>query len=212
MVLSHFGWRSFFIMVQLAGLVIHPSSTFARECGAFDRTDLVEFYNTDLGHYFYTTDCINGEIEFVESGGAGRGWKRTGWAFGVLSANYLNARRIGRFYGSVAPGPNSHLYVFDATESQTLRRLELSTPANQPRWNSEPRGDIAIGPLLANPAACPGKSILRFYNRGFERGKDPNHRFVAEQATEVRAMMLEQGWVEEGPVFCTSATFEGVQK
>src|SRR5688572_9114992 len=42
----------------------------------------VEYYYTPLGHYFITASP--GDIQVMESGGAGPGWSRTGGQFGVF--------------------------------------------------------------------------------------------------------------------------------
>ena len=42
----------------------------------------VEYYNTTLRHYFMTASP--GDMQVVDSGGAGAGWIRTGGQFGVF--------------------------------------------------------------------------------------------------------------------------------
>ena len=53
-------------------------------------TQAVEFFNTDLGHYFLTADAA--EALSVDAGAAGDGWVRTGRTFGALA---LGGTRIG---------------------------------------------------------------------------------------------------------------------
>src|SRR5215203_7160736 len=73
----------------------------------------VEFYNTTLGHYFMTASP--GDIQVIESGGAGPGWIRTGGQFGVFRnpTDAPNLSAVCRFY---APGPNSPFYTANARD------------------------------------------------------------------------------------------------
>src|SRR6185369_11147792 len=78
----------------------------------------IEFYNVDLDHYFMTS--FPEEMVSVESGGAGRGWVRTGSWFPIDPSKAAKAS-VCRFYGNpqVNPatgqrrGPNSHFYTAD---------------------------------------------------------------------------------------------------
>ena len=69
----------------------------------------VEFYNTNLGHYFQATEA--GEIDNILKGGAGPGWELTGEAFKAWSRmpsdTLVTAVPVCRFYGTPGKGPNS---------------------------------------------------------------------------------------------------------
>jgi hypothetical protein len=180
-------------------------------CGPFDSTLLVEFHNTTLDHYFYTTACSGGELEFVDSGGAGSGWLRTGWTMVVRPPFALNVRPMARFYGSLNPGPNSHFFTDSESEAAALVALAARTPSNLPRWNAE-RVTFAVGQNNSPTGTCE-PAILRFYNKGFERGKDSNHRFVYAGATSVQTQLIAAGWVKEGFAFCAGGVaLNGVEQ
>jgi len=78
---------------------IPGASTAPGSCNIADI--VVEFYNTNLDHYFITADP--NEAAAIDSGSAGPGWSRTGETF----RSGGNAS-VCRFYGSQSPGPNSH--------------------------------------------------------------------------------------------------------
>ena len=100
-------------------------------------TNAIEYYNVDLDHYFLTS--FADETQFVESGGAGRGWVRTGYSFGVgagaaspagVGAAALSSlANVCRFYGNpqINPatgqrrGPNSHFYTAEADECAQVK-------------------------------------------------------------------------------------------
>jgi hypothetical protein len=161
----------------------------------------VEYYNVNLDHYFVTATA--GEQNFVETGGAGPGWFRTGDSFRTLTAGATTAGAmpVCRFYGSVSPGPNSHFYTLDPAECQGLKDLQAVQPATQPRWNYE---GIAFANYVPSASGCPGGTIpvYRYYNNGFPV-KDSNHRFVTDAS--VLPFMLSQGWSLEGVGMCAPA-------
>ena len=55
----------------------------------------------------------------------------------------------------------------------------------------------------ASNGGCSGDApvrIYRVYNDGFARGKDSNHRLLADFS--LYTQMLAQGWIGEGVVMC----------
>jgi hypothetical protein len=139
-----------------------------------------------------------------------------------------------RFYGSISPGPNSHFYTTDSEEAKFLQDLANRTPVTERRWNYEGgtnpvvfpylppdhpwRAQTAMGlgcvthGTLGDPATgkeIPISRILRFYNNGYVRGVDSNHRFVYEKDVDLIAKMTAEGWKSEGIVFCTLRTYKG---
>ena len=153
---------------------------------------VVEFHNSILDHYFITADPL--EATAVDNGSAGPGWSRTGLTF-----NPGGDVPVCRFYGSIAPGPNSHFYTAFPAECYTLQQLAIQTPASQPKWNFE---GIAFGttePL--NGGCAPGLvPVYRAYNDGAARGTESNHRF----STSLSAIneVVARGWKSEGVVMC----------
>ncbi len=153
---------------------------------------VIEFYNTNLDHYFITADT--NEAADIDSGSAGAGWSRTGNTF-----KSGGSTSVCRFYGSMSPGPNSHFYTADAGECDYLRQLQATTPATEKRWNFE-----SLDFLTTMPAngTCPTGTIpvYRAYNNGWNRRIDSNHRIT----TSLTAIQQEaaRGWDNEGVVMC----------
>lgn len=162
---------------------------------------LVEFYHSELKHYFYTASPQ--EAAAVDAGAAGVGWARTGMSARVWGDN-PDGGLVGacRFY---ALGPNSHFYTADASECGYLRALE----ADQ-RSAAAARGEGFLGwafegvAFYAAPATagvCPGGTpMLRSYNEGGVAKNASNHRLTANESTHV--FMINEGWADEGVVMC----------
>jgi hypothetical protein len=169
-------------IVNLAGEGVAPVSTI----------DVVEFHNTADGQYFITADAA--EIAFIDGGGLGTTWSRTGMHFNAWSRDEINvpaSHPVCRFFGTPGVGPNSHFYTADATECTGVR-------AN-PYWQYEGIAFRAIEPF--GFTICPGGTaiIQRLWRAGNEATAS-RHRYVAD-ATLIPAMAAA-GWVLEGPVFC----------
>ncbi|MBK7473261.1 MAG: hypothetical protein IPI73_24155 [Betaproteobacteria bacterium] len=114
----------------------HVMAIFALE----NSPPVVEFHNAALDHYFITAEPA--EAAAIDAGSAGPGWSRTG-----LSFKQGGDTPVCRYYGSVAPGPNSHFYSAFAEECSLLAQLEATTPDAQRRWNSEGFGFVTSLPL-----------------------------------------------------------------
>ena len=167
---------------------------------------VVEFYNTLLGHYFIT---INGfEQQFVDEGGAGPGWLRTGQFFKAW-LNYGDAPRdaaeLCRFYGTPGIGPNSHFYTLAGAECEQVKR--------DPGWIWEAENRFyVVRPLnLGSRPECPSPTgvrdspfvpVYRAYNNGYVRN-DSNHRFTASRPT-YNYFTRWLGWAAEGIVMCVA--------
>ncbi len=150
----------------------------------------VEYYHPGLGHYFVTASP--GEMAFVESGGAGAGWKATGGRFGVYAAasDAPGLTPVCRFYGTPGVGPNSHFYTADPDECAFVKTL--------PGWSYE---GIAFHVPLPSAGACAAGTtpVHRTYNNGASRN-DSNHRFTVDAT--VQARMVAAGHRDEGVVMC----------
>jgi subtilisin family serine protease len=158
--------------------------------------NVIEFYNTNLDHYFITAS--SSEAAAIDSGSAGPGWSRTGYTF-KSGGN----TPVCRFYGSQSPGPNSHFYTVDSAECQGLKDQQI--PTGDPRkltiksWNFESLDFVSTPPT--NGSCLSGTvPVYRAYNNGFARGVDSNHRITSSLAAiqQVEA----RGWNNEGVVMC----------
>lgn len=154
-------------------------------------TNVVEFFNMDLNHYFITADPA--EAAAIDNGAAGLGWHRTGQTWRSGGPN-----RVCRFYGSpdINPatgsraGPNSHFYTIDAAECGTVRV--------DPGWRFESY-DFNGWPAFLGTCPVGTIAVKRMYNNRFALN-DSNHRYVIDAA--IQAEMITQGWLSEGVVFC----------
>ena len=153
---------------------------------------VVEFYNTILDNYFITADLD--EAASIDNGSAGPGWSRTG-----INFRSGGAAPVCRFYGSVAPGPNSHFYTVDADECSFLMQLQAGTPVTQQRWNFESLDYFSTAPT---GGSCPGGTVpvYRAYNNGFARKVDSNHRLTSS-LTAIQ-QVVTRGWINEGVAMC----------
>lgn len=166
-------------------------------------TNAIEYYNVDLDHYFLTS--FADETQFVESGGAGRGWVRTGYAFRIGTASAPQSppnASVCRFYGNPAinpatgmrRGPNSHFYTADPGECAQVKL--------DPGWFYEA---IAFAIQVPAGSACPGNTIpvFRLYNKGFATNNS-NHRYTTSSV--IYQFMLTQNWAGEQTVMCAPAS------
>ncbi|CAH1194963.1 conserved exported hypothetical protein [Candidatus Nitrotoga sp. BS] len=160
--------------------------------GALVSEPIVEFYNTNLDHYFITADA--NEAAGIDGGSAGPGWIRTGGSF-----KSGGSTPVCRFYGSQIPGPNSHFYTLASPECDGLKQLQAITPVMQKRWNFESLDFISTPPTDGN---CPAGTapVYRAYNNGFARGVDSNHR-LSSAAADIQEV-VSRGWIDEGVVMC----------
>jgi uncharacterized delta-60 repeat protein len=166
-------------------------SVLVRIIGVETTTNVIEFYNTALKHYFVTADPV--EAASIDAGAAGPDWTRTGktWKSGGPS-------RACRSYGSsdVNPatgmrrGPNSHVFSMEPAECLQIRA--------DPGWRFE---GYDFSGWLRQASSCPADTIgvYRAYNNRFAFN-DSNHRHTTELATYNQ--MIGQGWTGEGIVFC----------
>lgn len=154
----------------------------------------LEFYNTDLQHYFFAAGAD--EIANIVAGNAGRSWELTGEAIKVFprmpSDTFTGVAPVCRFYGAAAGGPNSHFFTSDAPECELVKRSG--------GWFYEGIGFYML-PAAAGGGGCPDGwlSVNRAYNNGFARN-DSNHRFSTSEST--MAEMRRKGWAVEGTAMC----------
>ena len=163
---------------------------------------VVEYYDAGRDRYFLTAEA--GEMAYVESGGAGRGWVRTGYQFETEGAcvsatpRACTAKPVCRFYGTPPNGSGSHFYTADPGECDFVR-------AHDSNWTFE---GIVFDAYVPDPATglCPAGlyPIYRAYNNGFAVGANrSNHRYASDPGAQRR--MVARGWRDEGTVFCATA-------
>lgn len=180
----------------------NATKSFERDIVVGAASVVVEYYNEWLDHYFMAAS--GSEIDMLDAGGQGGGWKRTGQSFAAWPDAQLappQAVPVCRFY---AKGPNSHFYTADPAECQQLRDLETAQRAQAQGsgtaflgWGYE---GTAFYALLPQNGQCPGGTtpVWREYN-GRALKNDSNHRFTPD--AQVRDTMA--GWQVEGVAFCT---------
>ena len=151
-----------------------------------------EYVNDFTGHFLLLSDPI--EIQGVQNGAAGPGWRYTGYEFfGYPPDETLDgaatAQPVCRFY---APAPvNSHFYTADAAECDFLKTHDTG-------WIFE-KIDFKINVPVDGACAAALAPIWRAYNNGFAQDNS-NHRYGSD--ARVRARMLAEGWRDEGIAFC----------
>jgi uncharacterized protein (DUF1800 family) len=179
-------------MVAALASVALAASSATLASAAEPTATAVEYFNTSLGHYFMTSDPA--EQRFVDTGGAGMGWTRTGGRFGVFarSGDAAGLSPVCRFYGRPGVGPNSHFYTADRAECEKVK--------TDSGWQYE---GIAFHVAEAAGGKCaPGSTaVYRSYNNGFARN-DSNHRFTVDAT--VFAKSASFGYAQEGAVMCAA--------
>lgn len=184
--------------VAIAFCLLFQARGTLAQTDVFANTPILEYYNSIVGHYFLSTPA---EAELIDAGSAGPGWGPTGRVFYVEPLAYVfYGTPVCRFYGSVSPGPNSHFFTIDPSECAYLQYLQSVTPPDQKRWNFEgyafPAGVPQAG-VCTPPYSTP---VYRFYNNGFARGIDSDHRYVTSPSDVLE--MRGRGWKYEGVAFC----------
>jgi hypothetical protein len=148
-------------------------------------TIAVEYYYDVWNFYFMTS--FTAEIAFLDGGGFGGAWKRTGQTFNVWpSASNPSAAPTCRFFSTGFAPKSSHFYTPFASEC-AIRKTD-------PGWAYEA---IAFYVQLTDANGLCGSGTIplyRVYNNGM--GGAPNHRYTANRA--IRDQMLTLGWLPEG--------------
>lgn len=151
---------------------------------------VTEYHNAATDHYFMSSSA--GENAFIDSGGAGPSWSRTGESFTttIASACY-GTLPVFRFYGTAN---NSHFFTVSPVECGLLRNRD-------PGWQYESRTNGAFGAAAPVNGACAAglRPVYRlFNNRAAQR--DSNHRHVTR--SDLYALMQARGWIGEGVAMC----------
>ncbi|MEN9559016.1 MAG: hypothetical protein RLZZ502_227 [Pseudomonadota bacterium] len=148
---------------------------------------VVEYHHARLNHYFMSADAV--EQAYLDNGGAGGGWVRTGETFSALAAGTGVGNDVCRFYS--APF-NTHFYTADRAECAAVK-----TEKNY--WAYEGLA-FRVGMPILNICPSNGKEVFRLHNNRFAQ-KDGNHRYTTRASTATLMVLL--GWKLEGTVFCT---------
>jgi len=177
---------------QLSSLAILPIGGVGTSLTAPD-ADVIEFYYPPRDTYFLTASPE--EAAYIDGGGAGSAWTRTGFHFHAWTIDNAAAGSVPvcRFTGTPNVGADSHFYTGDATECALVK-------AN-PYWFYE---GLAFREPLPAAGQCPSGtiSVVRFFRPGGDVTQ-MRHRYVINPAEAQR--MRAAGWLEEGPVFCAPA-------
>jgi hypothetical protein len=151
---------------------------------------VVEYFYPPANHYFLTASAV--EAAFIDSGGAGAGWLRTGFGFRAWSLGNAAAGTLPvcRFTGTPDIGPNSHFFTANANECAIVQ--------TNPYWFYE---GLAFRTLVPSAGVCAAgmAPVIRFFWPGTDVTLT-RHRYVVDPAEAQR--MRAAGWFEEGPVFC----------
>lgn len=202
--MSVFDDHGFWPVVRMVdGRLVHMTGTtgctIERALGDAPATGtMVEYYKASADHYFMTLE--GAESVLLDETAAGQGWTRTGRSFGAwMPSTLAGTTRLCRFYGDLESGPDSHFYTPEGSECDGLKALDASTPHGQSAWRFEGYAGNVVVPVAG---ACPVNlaPVYRLYNRGFEKGGVPNHRYTTD--TTLYQQMQSQGWGGEGIAFC----------
>jgi serine protease len=152
---------------------------------------VVEYHHSPSGQYFVTAEPA--EQAFLDAGGLGATWLRTGFSFRATAPDATIDVPVCRFFGTPGVGPNEHFYTGDATECAKVRA--------DPLWQAE---GVAFRAALPVGGACAAgrAAVVRLWLPGGE-AQGSRHRYLVD-AIEI-ARMGSAGWVVEGPVFCAPA-------
>ncbi|MEO6565393.1 MAG: hypothetical protein ABIO63_05110, partial [Casimicrobiaceae bacterium] len=152
-----------------------------------NQTELVEFYNKTLDHYFVTTDPL--EISNLDSG-LFIGWARTGYRFPVvkIGATVPSTSPVCRFYGRPEAGIDSHFYSSIADE---CGQVKVKFPK---QWQFEADEVLRAFAVDPNTGLCPvdTSAVYRLWNQR----PDVNHRYTNQQS--VYDAMIAKGYKAEG--------------
>ncbi len=150
-------------------------------------TELVEFYNKKLDHYFVTVEPK--EIQDLDSG-VHEGWARTGYRFLVIKAGsaYPESVPVCRFYGRPEAELDSHFYSAKVSECQEVKDKFSHA------WQLE--SDEVFRAFLVDPMTgkCPtdASPVYRLWNQR----PDVNHRYSDQ--ISVYQEMVNKAYKGEG--------------
>lgn len=145
-------------------------------------TDVIEYYNASLQHYFIT--WIAAEIANLDAGNTPTKWTRTGKSFKAYTTAQTGTSQVCRFYIPPTSG-NSHFFGRGVAECN-------ATLAAHPEFVLEEPNYMQL--FVPTAGSCPTGTQPVY--RTFNNRSDTNHRYTTERA--VRDEMVAKGWVAEG--------------
>jgi Matrixin/Repeat of unknown function (DUF5648) len=175
---------------QTASFVIGTSSgpqqltlTGTGVSGPSTTSEVVEFYNAALDHYFMTADL--NEIEVLDAGTIS-GWQRTGYSFAAFITPATETSPVCRYYIPPAQG-NSHFFSVLPSECNVI-------PTEFPTFILEGLAVMYMYIPDISTGACPQGSIPVY--RLWNNRPDSNHRYTIDAT--VRTEMIARGYISEG--------------
>ncbi|MEP6677696.1 MAG: hypothetical protein ABJB78_00245, partial [Betaproteobacteria bacterium] len=151
------------------------------------QTQVVEFYNAALDHYFISVDSK--EIADLD-GGVHQGWARTGFTLQAVksAATLAGSVPVCRFYGKPEAGLDSHFYTASAAECQAVQDKFAA------QWQFESPEVFRAYPVDPITGHCPSDTgpVYRLYNKR----ADVNHRYTDQ--ISIFQTMVAKGYVAEG--------------
>ena len=176
---------------ELASLAILGITGTGTTASGPPTVPVVEFHDAQDGQYFLSADPT--EIAYIDGGGLGSAWSRTGMQFNAWPRDAIGvagALPVCRFFGVPGVGPNSHFYTANPDECALVKQ--------NASWTYE---GIAWQALLPDAGRCGSgmTTVQRLWLPGAQTTAS-RHRYVTD-ASLVPGMQAA-GWILEGPVFC----------
>ncbi len=149
-----------------------------------------EFHNINFRRYFLTSRQSDKNV--IDSGLAGPGWSRTGYAFkgftlpGPAEIRLASQAPVCRYF---FPSILTHFFSAEPAECNLVRGYGTIDEGidfwiNHARASSCPSGSLAV---------------TRLYNNRW-RTNDSNHRYTTSRS--LAADLVWDGWIDEGVVMC----------
>jgi len=151
-----------------------------------------EFRNDKFNRYFLTSRSVDKNI--IDSGIAGPGWSRTGYAFKgytIPAAGELRPATQAPVCRFFFPAILTHFFSTEAADCNLVRTLGTIDEG------------IDFWANRANTTECPPgtQAVMRLYNNRWQQN-DSNHRYTTSRY-EAGVLVSDRGWINEGVVMCT---------
>jgi hypothetical protein len=163
-------------------LPLAANGVTAGQVPAAPTTDVIEYYNASLDHYFIT--WIAAEIANLDAGKTPTLWTRTGKSFKAYTTPQAGTSQVCRFYIPPTLG-NSHFFGRGTAECN-------ATLAAHPDFVLEEPNYMQLFMPVAGSCPTGTQPIYRV----FDNRTDTNHRYTTDRA--VRDQMVAKGWLAEG--------------
>ncbi len=151
--------------------------------GVAATSEVVEYYNASLDHYFITASPL--EISVLDTGTIA-GWTRTGYTFHTYLAAHAGSSPVCRYYIPPAQG-DSHFFSVLPSECNSI-------PTLFPTFEFEGANVMYMVVPDLTTGACPAGSLPVY--RVWNQRPDSNHRYTIDRA--LRDAMVARGYVAEG--------------